>query len=151
MQSQLADARVASTDITEELSQSDAKLSEQVLIVRDLQNELALESVEGLVRRLLSSDEFHAAVAHVASLVSNFHIGAKAEFEKALVDFPTTSFPFLGKVAAAARGALSEVTQILSDKLAHSATPVLIVSPIVNEVADQVPLDHASDDSASSI
>nr|GEX24613.1 hypothetical protein [Tanacetum cinerariifolium] len=107
--------------------------------------------VEGLVRRLLASDEFHATLAHVAYLginygverglsmgrsnadfeaaarkVSNFHIGAEADFNEALVAFPTTSFPFLGKIVVEAGGALSEVTQILPDKLARSATPALI-------------------------
>ncbi|GJY04869.1 hypothetical protein Tco_0370809 [Tanacetum coccineum] len=96
--SQLADARVASAGLTQELAQTDAKLSEQVLIMRDLQNELALErsksqaykdaadelrtkvtqfigsGVEGLVRRLLLSDEFHVALAHVASLGINYGV-----------------------------------------------------------------------------
>ncbi|GKC25782.1 hypothetical protein Tco_1027932 [Tanacetum coccineum] len=43
MQSQLADARVASVGLTEELARIEAKLSEQVLIVMDLQNEIALK------------------------------------------------------------------------------------------------------------
>ncbi|GJR45967.1 hypothetical protein Tco_1314070 [Tanacetum coccineum] len=132
--------------------------------------------VEGPVRRLISSDEFHAALALVVSLginygferglrmgrtdadfevaaqkVSNFHIGAEADFNKALIAFPTTLFPFLSKVAAAAGGALSEVTQILSDKITRSVTSVPIAPPIVNEASDQVPIDHASNDSASSI
>ncbi|GKF06224.1 hypothetical protein Tco_0036892 [Tanacetum coccineum] len=84
--------------------------------------------VKGVVRKLLSSDEFHAALARVASLdinygverglrmgrtnvkfeavvqkVFNFHAGAKADFDKALVDFPTMPFPFLSKIAAASR------------------------------------------------
>nr|GEV33461.1 hypothetical protein [Tanacetum cinerariifolium] len=79
--------------------------------------------VEGVVQKLLSSDEYHAALARVASLginysaerglrigridiefeaavqkVSNFHVGAKADFNKALVDFPATSFLFLAKL-----------------------------------------------------
>ncbi|GKF03660.1 hypothetical protein Tco_0030583, partial [Tanacetum coccineum] len=131
----------------------------QAFVVRDLHNQLALENaksqgykdivdglreevtrfvgsgVESLVQKLLSSDEFYAFLAHVASLginygverglrmgrtdaefevaaqkVSNFHIGAKADFDKALVDFPTTPFPFLGKIVAAVGGTLSEVT-----------------------------------------
>ncbi|GJW68754.1 hypothetical protein Tco_0123178 [Tanacetum coccineum] len=125
----------------------DAKLSEKAVTMRDFHNELALErsksqsyknsanelraeiayfigsGVEGLVRKLLSSDKFHAALAHVASLginygvktglgmgrtdadfemavqkVSSFQVGAKADFDKALVGFPTTPFPFLGKL-----------------------------------------------------
>nr|GEW29393.1 hypothetical protein [Tanacetum cinerariifolium] len=91
--------------------------------------------------------DFEAA----ARKVSNFHIGVDDDFNKALVAFPTTPFPFLGKVVVAAGGALSEVTQILSDKLIHSATSAPIASSIVNEASDQVPLNHASDDSASSI
>ncbi|GKC12736.1 hypothetical protein Tco_1009518, partial [Tanacetum coccineum] len=117
--------------------------------------------VEGLVQRLLSSDEFHAALAHVVSLginygverglrmgrtnadfeaaakkFSNFHIGAEADFNKAFVAFPTTPFPFLDKVVAAAGGALSKVTQILPDKLVCSATLAPIAPPIFNEASD---------------
>nr|GEU61556.1 hypothetical protein [Tanacetum cinerariifolium] len=179
LQSQLADARGVSVGLTDELAHTDAKLSEQALNVRDLQNELASKrsrsqgymdaadelrveitqfigsSVEGLVQRLLLSDEFHAALTHVASLaaqkVSNFHIGAKADFNKALVAFPTTMFPFLGNVAMAARGALSKVTQILPDKLARLATSAYIAPFVVNEGSDQVPLNHAFEDLASSM
>ncbi|GKF47359.1 hypothetical protein Tco_0137161, partial [Tanacetum coccineum] len=85
------------------------------------------------VRKLLSSDEFYVAFARVVSLginygvekgllmgrtnvefevavqkVSNFHVGAKADFDKALVDFPTTPF-FLSKITAASGGTLSDV------------------------------------------
>nr|GEX49348.1 retrotransposon Orf1 [Tanacetum cinerariifolium] len=123
---------------------------EQALTLRDLQNELVLEKsksqgykdamdglreevtqfvgsgVESLIRKLLSSDEFYAALACVASLginygverglrmgrtdvefkataqkVFNFHVGIKADFDKALNDFPTTPFPFLSKIIAA--------------------------------------------------
>nr|GEU88614.1 hypothetical protein [Tanacetum cinerariifolium] len=175
--------------LTEELIRTDAKLSEQGLTVRDLQNKLALErsksqgyknstdelraevaqfigsGVEGLVRRLLSSDEFHTALAHVASLginygverglhmrrtdadfkmvvqkVSNFQVGAKADFDKALVDFPTTPFPFHGKVVAATGGTLSEVAQILPNKFARSAASASTAPSGVNEAPDQVPL-----------
>ncbi|GJZ89141.1 hypothetical protein Tco_0660923, partial [Tanacetum coccineum] len=92
LRSQLTDAKSTSASLSEELTQIDAKLSEQALTVRDLQNELVLEKfksqeykdvagglkeevtqfvgfgVESLVRKLLSSDEFHAALARVASL-----------------------------------------------------------------------------------
>ncbi|GJZ47851.1 hypothetical protein Tco_0601683 [Tanacetum coccineum] len=121
--------------------------------------------VEGLVRKLLSSDEFHATLAHVASLginygverglrmgrtdadfemavqkVSNFQVGAKVDFDKALVGFPTTPFPFLGKVATAAGGTLSDVAHILPDKLARLSTSVSAVPSDVNEAPDQEPL-----------
>nr|GEW29227.1 hypothetical protein [Tanacetum cinerariifolium] len=96
LQSQLADAKAVSAVLTEELTRTDAKLSVQALTVRDLDNEFALEksksqgykddmdalreevaqfvdsSMEGVVRKLLSSDEFHAALARVASLGINY-------------------------------------------------------------------------------
>nr|GEX96320.1 hypothetical protein [Tanacetum cinerariifolium] len=127
LQSQLADARVASSGLTEELARTDAKLSEPVLTMRDLHDEFALESSKpqgykdvadelrikviqfigsGVGLRMGRNDaDFKAA----AQKVSNFHIGAEADFNKALVAFPTTPFPFLGKVVAAAGGSLSEV------------------------------------------
>ncbi|GJT11806.1 hypothetical protein Tco_0858848 [Tanacetum coccineum] len=159
------------TSLDKELTQTDAKLSEQALTVRDLHNELVLEKsksqeykdvmgglreevtqfvgsgVESLVRKLLSSDEFYAALARVASLginygvdrglrmgrtdaefeadvqkVSNFHVGVKVDFDKALDDFPTTPFPFLRKIVAASEGSLFDVAQMLPDKFVRSAT-----------------------------
>ncbi|GKE12840.1 hypothetical protein Tco_1416391, partial [Tanacetum coccineum] len=86
-----------------------------------------------------------------AQKVSNFHIGAKADFDRVLVDFPTTLFPFLCKIVAAVEGTLSEVTQVLPDKHIHSITFMPVAPPIANEDANQVPLEHASDDSAVSI
>nr|GEV22922.1 hypothetical protein [Tanacetum cinerariifolium] len=106
---------VASKENRDLRSQRDVA-SEEALIVRDLQNELAS-------KRLLSSDEFHDALAQVASLginygverglrmgrtdadfevvaqkVFNFHIDAEADFNKALVAFPTTPFLFLARL-----------------------------------------------------
>ncbi|GJU67084.1 hypothetical protein Tco_1253343 [Tanacetum coccineum] len=158
LQSQLTDVKTTSASLLEELTRTDAKLSEQALTIRDLQNELVLKKsesqeykdaidglreevtqfvgcgVESLVRKLLSSDEFHVALARVASLginygverglrmgstdvefeaavqkVSNFHVGAKADFDKALDNFPTTPFPFLSKIAAAFEDGLPDV------------------------------------------
>ncbi|GJT29923.1 hypothetical protein Tco_0910198 [Tanacetum coccineum] len=117
LESQLTDAKAAFVGLTEELTWTDVKLLEQALTMRDLQNELALErsKSQSLVRRLSSSEEFHVALARVESLginygverglrmghtdaefemvihkVSNFQVGAKADFDKALVNFPTT-------------------------------------------------------------
>ncbi|GJR48812.1 hypothetical protein Tco_1316915 [Tanacetum coccineum] len=189
LQTELTDVRVASIGLSEELSQTDAKLSDQTLVVRDLQNELVLEKaksqgykddvdglreevtrfvgfgVESLVRKLLSSDEFYAALAHVASLDINYGVkrglrmrrtdaefeavAQKADFDKALVDFPTTPFPFLGKIVAASGGTLFEVTQVLLDKHIRSVTSASVAPPIAHEDADQVPLEHASDDLAT--
>nr|GEU77030.1 hypothetical protein [Tanacetum cinerariifolium] len=77
------------------------------------------EAVDGLreeVTRGLRMGRTDAEFEVVAHRVSNFFIGANADFKKALVDFPTTPFPFLGKIVAAFASTLSEVTQILSDK-----------------------------------
>nr|GEX63186.1 hypothetical protein [Tanacetum cinerariifolium] len=104
--------------------------------------------VEGIIRKLLLSDEIYATLARVASLgmnygverglrmghadvefeaaiqkVSNFHVGAKA-----LDDFP-----------AAFEGSLSDVAQILPDKSVGSATFVVASPSSGNEAPEQVP------------
>ncbi|GKD04083.1 hypothetical protein Tco_1179057 [Tanacetum coccineum] len=109
-----------------------------------------MNSIFITAEKLLSSDEFHVALARVASLginygvekglrmghtnvefeaaiqkVSNFHVGAKADFDKALVDFPTTPFPFLNKIVAASR--------------------------VLMKLRNKCLLDHASDGLAASI
>ncbi|GJX01528.1 hypothetical protein Tco_0185441 [Tanacetum coccineum] len=86
-----------------------------------------------------------------AQKVSNFHVAAKADFNKALVNVPTTPFPFLSKIAVASRGTLSEVTQVLPDKHIRSVIPASAIPPIANEDAGQVPLEHASYVLAASI
>ncbi|GJT97489.1 hypothetical protein Tco_1093007 [Tanacetum coccineum] len=100
-------------------------------------------SVQSLVQRLLSKFEV------AAHKVSNFCVGAKADFDKALIEFPTTPFPYHGKIDAAAGGTLFEVTQVLPDKHIRSVTPIYVAQPIANENADQVPFEHDVDDSAS--
>nr|GEX42485.1 hypothetical protein [Tanacetum cinerariifolium] len=146
-----------------ELVWNDAKLSDQALVVRDLQNEISL-------KRLLSSDEFNASLARVlfvgitsgverglylgrtnvefeaaAQNVSNFFVGAEVKFNKALAAFPSTQFPFLGKVTAVAEGALSEVVKILPDKIVHSTTHAPTASLATSEVLNQTPIGHAPD------
>ncbi|GJX11134.1 hypothetical protein Tco_0200993 [Tanacetum coccineum] len=176
----LTDARVASIGLSEELSHTDAKLSDQALVVRDLHNQLVLEkaksqgykdvvdglreevtrfvgsSVDSLVRKLLSSDEFHAALAHIASLGINYGVEkglrmgrTDAEFE--VVAQKVSNFHIGAKIIAASGGTLSEVTQVLPDKHIRSVTSAAVSPPIANEDADQVPLEHASDDLAASI
>ncbi|GJY15656.1 hypothetical protein Tco_0386078 [Tanacetum coccineum] len=151
LQTELTNARVASIGLSDELSKIDARSSDQAFVVRDLHNQLALENAKsqgeslahvaslginyGVERGLRigrTDDEFEVA----AQKVSNFHIGAKADFDKALIDSPTTPFPFLGKIVAAARGTLPEVTQVLPDKQIHSVTSVLVAPPIANEDAN---------------
>ncbi|GJU73915.1 hypothetical protein Tco_1265320 [Tanacetum coccineum] len=176
LQTELTDARVASI---ESACFGKAKSQRYKDVVDGLREEVTRfvgSDVESLVRKLLSSDEFHAALAHIASLginygvesrlrmgrtdaefevaaqkFSNFHIGAKTDFDKALVDFPTTPFPFLGKIVVASGGTLSEVTQVLPDKHIRSVTSAPVAPPIASKDADQVPLEHASYDLAASI
>ncbi|GJQ91224.1 retrovirus-related pol polyprotein from transposon TNT 1-94 [Tanacetum coccineum] len=124
-QAQLADAKASSGRLTDELSRTNAKLSDQALIVRNLQNELVLER---------SKSQEYKDVAD--------GLRAKTDFNKALAVHPSTPFPFLGKVAAAAGGALSEVTHILPDKLVRLVTPVFIVPLVVSEALDQAPVDR---------
>ncbi|GJR54917.1 hypothetical protein Tco_1405438 [Tanacetum coccineum] len=138
------------TDVRNQLALEKAKSQGYKDVVDGLREEVTRfvgSGVESLVRKLLSSDEFHAALAHVASLGINYG----ADFDKALVDFPTTRFPFLGKKFAAARGTLPEVNQVLPDKHIRSVTSVPVAPPIANEDVNQVPLEHASDDSTASI
>nr|GEV26376.1 ribonuclease H-like domain-containing protein [Tanacetum cinerariifolium] len=165
----------------------DAASKEQALTVRDLHNELVLKKsksqgyndaidglreevtqcvgsgMESLVRKLLSSDEFHGALVRVASFginydvekglrmgrtdvefeavvhkVSNFHVGVKADFDKALVDFPTTPFPFLSKIVVASEGTLFDVAQLLPDKFIRSTTSVFVAPSSVNEAPKQL-------------
>ncbi|GKD43815.1 hypothetical protein Tco_1268460, partial [Tanacetum coccineum] len=76
LQIELTDARVASIGLSEELSQIDAKLSDQdvVDVLREEVTRFDGSGVESLVRKLLSSDEFHAALACVASLGINYDV-----------------------------------------------------------------------------
>nr|GEU29967.1 hypothetical protein [Tanacetum cinerariifolium] len=92
--SQLIDATTTSASLSEELTQTDAKLSEQALT---------------------------------------------ADFDKTLVGFPTTLFPFLSKIAAASEGTLSDVAQIFLDKFVRLATSVFVTPSSVNEALEQVP------------
>nr|GEU72472.1 hypothetical protein [Tanacetum cinerariifolium] len=156
LQARLADAKVSSAGLTDELARTDAKLSDQAIVC--------------LVRRLFSSDRFHDALPYVASIgisssverglhmgctdvefevavhnVFNFSVGAEAEFNKALAAFPSILFLFLGEVAASTEGALSEVTKILLDKLVHSATLVFSVPHVISEALDQSHVDHVTD------
>nr|GEX83627.1 hypothetical protein [Tanacetum cinerariifolium] len=96
------------------------------------ENKELLSQRDAACKELLPSDEFHADLAHVAYLginydvkrelrmsrtdvefevavqkVSNFHAGAKTDFDKALVDFLTTPFPFLSKIDAMFEGDLN--------------------------------------------
>nr|GFA35267.1 hypothetical protein [Tanacetum cinerariifolium] len=89
--------------------------------------------------RLLSSDEFYAALSHVVSL------GIASGVEKGL----RIGFPFLGKVSSVAEGPLSEVIQIVPKKFVCSAGSVSNVAVAVSEVLNQVPVDQAFDDSPS--
>nr|GEU92171.1 hypothetical protein [Tanacetum cinerariifolium] len=95
----------------QELTQTDAKLLEQALTMRDLQNELVREKsksqgykdamdglreevtqfvgsgMESLVQKLLSSDKFHAALACVASLGINYGVEREKRMGRIDVEF----------------------------------------------------------------
>ncbi|GJZ78893.1 hypothetical protein Tco_0643730 [Tanacetum coccineum] len=87
-----------------------------------------------LIRKLLSSDEFNATLARILSLealskVSNFVLGAQAKFDKAVDDFPSTSFPFLVKISEAVGNALPDVDKLQPNKLVRSATSASFPTP----------------------
>ncbi|GJY22420.1 hypothetical protein Tco_0396078 [Tanacetum coccineum] len=142
LQSQLANAKDFTMGLSDELAWTDVKLADYALVVRDLQNELALE-------RLLSSDEFHAALDHVVSLgiasgvKKGLHMGCTdVEFEVA-----SQIFPFLDKVTLVAKGPLFEVTQIVLKRLVFLAGSVSNVVVSVSGIPNQALVDQASDNS----
>ncbi|GJW36856.1 hypothetical protein Tco_0059776, partial [Tanacetum coccineum] len=151
------DAGGTSAKLADELAQTDAKLYDQALIVRDLEDKLIRESV-------LSSDEFNFALARVLYLgitfgverglrmgrtdagfeeasqnVLNFFVGAQAEFDKAVAAFPSTRFPFLDKIIVAAGGALPDVANIQPDRISRLTTPAIAIPSSVSKVLDQSP------------
>nr|GEZ52118.1 hypothetical protein [Tanacetum cinerariifolium] len=92
---------------------------------------------DGLVRKILSSDEFNATLARILSLginsgvkrglcmgrsdlkfqeasqkVSNFVLGDKAEFDEAVDGLPSTSFPFLLNIFEVVRNVLPDVARL---------------------------------------
>ncbi|GKF03037.1 hypothetical protein Tco_0029960 [Tanacetum coccineum] len=110
-------------------------------------------SIDCLVRKLLSSDEFNATLSRILTFsitsgverglrtrrtnfefeeasqkVSNFLLGAEVEFNKVIAALPSISFHLLTKIANAAGGALSYVVNVQSDKIVrstvHASAPV---------------------------
>ncbi|GJZ93846.1 hypothetical protein Tco_0666049 [Tanacetum coccineum] len=114
----------------------------------DLKNEVTRfvdYSIDCLVHKLLSSDEFNATLSRILTFsitsrverglrmgrtnfefkeasqkVSNFLLGAEVEFNKVVVALPSISFHFLTKIANAAGGALSDVVNVQPDKIVRS-------------------------------
>nr|GEZ33375.1 hypothetical protein [Tanacetum cinerariifolium] len=171
------EAEATTTRPTNELAHTNEKFSDQALVIRDLEKELALESVEsqkyryisttaekhfddlhgevtcflgsnidGLFRKLLSSDKLNSTLAHILSLgitygiekglhmgrtdaefedasqnVSNFFFGAQNEFDKAVAALPFAQFPFLAKISKASKSALPKVANIQQDKIIRLA------------------------------
>ncbi|GJX92370.1 hypothetical protein Tco_0345696 [Tanacetum coccineum] len=117
---------VASED---ELIRTDAKLSEQALTVRDLQNKLALEKSK--------SQGYKDAIDGLRE---------EADFDKALVDFPTTTFPFLSKIVAASRVAIIAEISLEGETLCFSfhgrnicvSSFALLLLIISSEVTDSI-------------
>ncbi|GJW75180.1 hypothetical protein Tco_0134550 [Tanacetum coccineum] len=139
LHTELTDARVANIGLSEELSLTDAKLSDQALVVRDLENELALEMAKSQGYKMF--DEFHAALAHVASVGINYGVERGLRMGRIDAEFEVAPRKFLTSIL---------VTQVLPDKHIRSVTYVPVAPPIANEDANQVPLERASDDSAAS-
>ncbi|GJW73780.1 hypothetical protein Tco_0133150 [Tanacetum coccineum] len=84
LRSQLTDAKTTSASLSEELTQTDAKLSEQALTEV---TQFVCSGVDSLVRKLLSSDEFHAALACVASLGINYDVKRELRMGRTSVKF----------------------------------------------------------------
>ncbi|GKD28885.1 hypothetical protein Tco_1239663 [Tanacetum coccineum] len=176
---QLAEVVATAARSSDELARTDAKFFDQALVIRGLENELALEmsksqkyrgiaavakqcfdelrskvtrfvgfDVDGLVQKLLPSDEFNSTLAHILSLgvtsgverglrigrtdvefeeasqnVSNLFLGVQAEFDKVVAALPFTHFPFLAKISDVAKISLSEVASIQPDKIVRLVVP----------------------------
>ncbi|GKD78319.1 hypothetical protein Tco_1340940, partial [Tanacetum coccineum] len=107
---------------------------------------------------LLSSDEFNADLARVAYFgitsgverglcmrrtdagfeeaaqnVSNFFVGAKEEFNKAVADLPFIEFLFLAKMAEASEGSLLAIANIQPNKLPRPTTHASATSAAVTK------------------
>nr|GFA61132.1 hypothetical protein [Tanacetum cinerariifolium] len=118
LKAQLSDAKVAYVRSLDELVRTDAKLSDQALIVRDLQNDLAFESdvfnaalacvltfsITFGVERGLRMKRIDAQFEEALQNVSNLFLGAETEFNKFVVDIPSVKFPFLAKISKASEG-----------------------------------------------
>ncbi|GJS42335.1 hypothetical protein Tco_0567378 [Tanacetum coccineum] len=153
----------AATKSSDELALTDAKLSDQALVLRDLQNKLGLErsksqeykdaaanaeerfnrlkgevtdfvgsSIESLVRRR-THGRTDVGFEEATRNVSNFFVGDKAEFNKAVVDLPFIEFPFLAKIAEASEGSLPEIANIQPDKLHRPTAPASATSVAVTK------------------
>ncbi|GKC50227.1 hypothetical protein Tco_1072972, partial [Tanacetum coccineum] len=139
LKDQLAEAEAAARS-ADELARTDAKLDVATTIEHhfdDLRSEVTRfvsSGVDGLVQKLLSSDEFNSTLAHILSFgitfgverglrmgrtdaefeeasqnVFNFFLRGEAEFNKAVAALPSTHFPFLAKIAEAAESVPSKV------------------------------------------
>nr|GEU85287.1 hypothetical protein [Tanacetum cinerariifolium] len=151
----LVKAKATTARLANELDHAELKLSEQALVMRNLENKLVLDKSES------QSDKFNATLARILSFgitsgverglrmgcfdvefqdtfpkVSNFILGAKAEFKNANDDLPFTHFPFLAKIFEAADSTLSKVVSIQPDKLAHPAVSTSV--PATSSLADKM-------------
>ncbi|GKA02059.1 hypothetical protein Tco_0674724 [Tanacetum coccineum] len=123
------------------------------LVVKDLQNDLALERLKSqeyrdaaaavehrfhdlkllafitsMVERGLRMGRTDAKFEQASQNVSNFFLGAKVEFNKAVAALPFISFPFLVKIAKATEGALSEVVNVQPDKIVRLVVPTSVLA-----------------------
>nr|GEZ54714.1 hypothetical protein [Tanacetum cinerariifolium] len=135
LQSHIADAKAASMGLTNELAWTDAKLSEQDLTLRDLQNELASESSRSQGYKDVAN-ELRAEITSLLAMVWRVLFEGCYRAMSSCCPY-SCCVPW---VATAAGGSLSEVTQIFLDKLVRSATSTLIASSVINEIQTKCPL-----------
>ncbi|GJR95243.1 hypothetical protein Tco_0267417 [Tanacetum coccineum] len=141
LRAQLAEAEAVAARSSDELARTDAKLSDQALVVRDLQNELSLErsevscfvgsGIDCLARKFLSNDEFNATLARILtfSITSGVERGlwmgrTDAQFEEASRND-----------SRSIRRCFSEIVNIQPDKLTLSVVPASV--PAFSFVVDK--------------
>ncbi|GJS69012.1 hypothetical protein Tco_0701853, partial [Tanacetum coccineum] len=112
---QLAEAKATTARSSDELARTDAKLSDQALVVGNLKNELALPPW------WRGGYAWGVPMLSSKRLLKKFSLGAEAEFNRAVATLPSTNFLFLSKIGCyiveEAEGALSEVVNIQPNKI----------------------------------
>ncbi|GJV56739.1 hypothetical protein Tco_1457744 [Tanacetum coccineum] len=109
--------------------------------LREEATQFVSSGVKSLVQKLLSSDEFHAALACVASLGINYGVERGLLMKRINVMFEAAARKSLTsiKIDAASEGSLFDVAQIFPNKFVHSATSIAVAPSSANEDSEQVP------------
>nr|GEX71878.1 hypothetical protein [Tanacetum cinerariifolium] len=154
---QLIEVKPAATRAADDLARIESLSSDRVVAVMELEGKLAYQESKAKnqvdsFRWLLTSDEFNVALARILTLgintsvdkgrrmgridtqfqkalqrVSNVVPGPQANFDKAVVAFPSANFPFVLKISQGAKNTLAEVAELQPDKL-YSYAPSGITS-----------------------